>query len=315
MIDAEGYPVLVDFGCSKYCPDKTYTFIGTPNYVAPEIITNAGHNRCVDYWALGVTVYEMITGENPFFFDGMDQATLYHAICEEKHYPLSDGKSATLVDFIDRLLEKNPAQRLGMLAKGVDDVFGHPWLERLDLERIRAKQWNAPWKVLLSEDKDSEDVILRKLGMCIPQPSLDDPMTSRDVRHTDDSTASIGDPSEREPSLRSIIEEDDVSVGSLVEEEMEIPNVDRKKKKTKKKKSSDGTRKKKITDVTAEYQFVTPTTVTYFNIKKPNRNLAKMAQDRADSKSRRSVLKGTLRDLGIDSDDDDDDFNRYLAQK
>jgi serine/threonine protein kinase len=313
MIDADGYPVLVDFGCSKYCADKTYTFVGTPKYVAPEIITNAGHNRCVDFWALGVTVYEMITGENPFFFDGMDQGTLFHAICEEKYYPLSEGNSANLVDFIDRLLEKNPAQRLGMLGKGVDDVFEHPWLEGLDLALIQKKQWKAPWMVPQTEDKDSEDVVLRKLGMCIPTPSLDDSTTSRDLKHADDSTDSNADPSDREPSMRSIIEEDDLTMKSLMGEEAEAASADKKKKK-KKTKSSDGTKKKKITDPASEYQFVTPTTVTYYSIKKPTRNLLKMAKDKEDSKSRRTVLKGTLQDLGVDCDEDDD-FRRYLAQK
>jgi serine/threonine protein kinase len=311
MIDADGYPVLVDFGCSKYCPDKTYTFIGTPNYVAPEIITNAGHNRCVDYWALGVTVYEMMTGENPFFFDGMDQGTLYRAICEEKYYPLSEGKSANSVDFIDRLLEKNPAQRLGMLSKGADDVFEHPWLEGLDLVKIRAKQWNAPRRVPQTEDKDSEDIVLEKLGMRI---CSDDSIKSRDVRHADDSTASFADPSDRDLSMRSIREEDDL--GSLVEEEVETTKAEKKKKakNTKKNKNSDCSQKKKITDPASEYQFVTPTTVTYYTIKKPIRNLSKRAKDKEESKSRRSVLRGTLRDLGVDSDEDDD-FHRYLAQK
>ena len=99
MIDADGYPVLVDFGFAKHCPDKTYTFVGTPNYVCPEIITNAGHNRSVDFWALGITVYEALTGENPFFFDGMDQGSLYHAICEEKYYPLPESSTKHLVDW------------------------------------------------------------------------------------------------------------------------------------------------------------------------------------------------------------------------
>lgn len=58
LIDIDGYPVFVDFGFAKVCPDKTYTFVGTPNYVAPEIITNAGHNRAADWWSFGGKLVE-----------------------------------------------------------------------------------------------------------------------------------------------------------------------------------------------------------------------------------------------------------------
>ena len=322
MIDADGYPTLVDFGFAKHCPDKTYTFVGTPNYVCPEIITNAGHNRSVDFWALGVTIYEALTGENPFFFDGMDQASLYHAICEEKYYPLPESSSKTLVDFIEGLLKKNPTDRLGMLARGAYDIFEHPWLEGLDLDRIRSKDWPSPWRPQQpAEDVAMEDGVLQKLGMSIATLALDESVTEKD-----DLSASIRDPSERDNSVGSLVEGIDTSLHSISEiDESTRSAIDKstrsaaddgsvskkaekkKKKKTKSKRDAGSPRKKSNGDVTSQYQFVTPTRETYFSIRTPNRK--KKARDKEESNNRRSALKGKLRNLGIDSDEDLDEFD------
>ena len=149
MIDADGYPVIVDFGFAKQIPEgKTYTFCGTPNYVAPEVILSSGHNRSVDHWALGITLYEMVVGENPFFFEGMDHMTLYETICRDDPYPLKpeDGRSMELIDLVGRLLEKDPTKRLGMLAGGMDDVLSHPWFDTIDTLKLCAKTLSAPWR-------------------------------------------------------------------------------------------------------------------------------------------------------------------------
>eukprot|EP01022_Parablepharisma_sp_SALTPOND_P008012 TRINITY_DN135070_c2_g1_i1.p9 TRINITY_DN135070_c2_g1~~TRINITY_DN135070_c2_g1_i1.p9 ORF type:complete len:116 (-),score=11.32 TRINITY_DN135070_c2_g1_i1:1527-1874(-) len=66
LIGESGYLKLTDFGFAKHCPHKTYTLCGTPEYLAPEIILNKGHGKAVDWWTLGIFLYELLVGIDPF---------------------------------------------------------------------------------------------------------------------------------------------------------------------------------------------------------------------------------------------------------
>lgn len=146
MIDADGYPNIIDFGFAKVCEDKTFTFCGTPNYVAPEIVLNAGHSIGVDHWALGVMIYEMLSGENPFWYEGIDTMTLYEIIVKDEPYPLEKEHSDPVVEsLIDGLLEKDPSQRMGVLAGKDKDILFHPWYDGWELQQLRHKKIDAPW--------------------------------------------------------------------------------------------------------------------------------------------------------------------------
>ena len=81
IIDEIGYLKIVDFGLAKKT-EKTFTSCGTPEYMSPEMILNSGHNRCVDYWALGILMFELVNGVTPFV--GGEVMETYENILEHK---------------------------------------------------------------------------------------------------------------------------------------------------------------------------------------------------------------------------------------
>lgn len=151
MLDRQGYPKLIDMGYAKVLTAdtdyKTFTFCGTPRYAAPETVASSGCSSSfgVDNWALGVLVYEMLLGESPFYWEGIDEASLFVSIAEDDYPAVSSPEatvSADAVDLIAGLLIKDPSQRLGV---SDNDICQHAWLRSMDLAAMRRKQVPAPW--------------------------------------------------------------------------------------------------------------------------------------------------------------------------
>ena len=134
---------VVDFGFAKFVKDKTYTLCGTPLYLPPEVILNRGHSFGADHWSLGVLIYELISGDTPFYDEGMDQMDLFRAIVKGEYY-LPRNFSESVGKIVDGFLTKNPTQRLGSLANREDDIFAHEWFAKVNWERLRHKQVKAP---------------------------------------------------------------------------------------------------------------------------------------------------------------------------
>jgi protein kinase A len=156
MLDAEGYPVIVDFGFAKYLTDKTYTLCGTPLYLPPEVILNRGHTFSADHWSLGVLTYEMITGFTPFYFDGMEQMDLFRAIVKGV-YEKPRSIHPVAASLIDGFLTKIPAKRLGSLAGGEEGVYNHPWFKSIDFDALRNKKIKAPHVPKIKDPLDASN--------------------------------------------------------------------------------------------------------------------------------------------------------------
>ena len=90
MVDAAGYPRVIDFGTAKMVSGRTYSIIGTPHYMAPEAILGKGYNYSVDVWAVGIMLYEFLVGRLPFGEEIEDTYKVYEIICKARLiYPSS----------------------------------------------------------------------------------------------------------------------------------------------------------------------------------------------------------------------------------
>ncbi|XP_064780890.1 cGMP-dependent protein kinase 1 isoform X2 [Oncorhynchus masou masou] len=143
MLDAKGYVKLVDFGFAKELVqgNKTYSFCGTPEYMAPEIIQNQGHDFAADFWSLGILVYELLVGSPPF--SSSEPAKIYPKILDGVlKFPPYLGEGAK--SLISKLCRPRPGQRLGNTKNGIKDVRHHRWFSSMNWHKLRVGQVEAP---------------------------------------------------------------------------------------------------------------------------------------------------------------------------
>lgn len=145
LLDEKGYAVITDFGFAKFLAhdEKTRTFCGTPDYVAPEILENHGHDRMVDWWSFGVLLYEMVNGQTPFF--SPNQNTMYQNIrTQEPRFNSMVSISDACKDLIIRLLKKDPSARFGR--KGdYKEILTHPWFSDINPQQVLDRMYRAPF--------------------------------------------------------------------------------------------------------------------------------------------------------------------------
>ncbi|KAF8631405.1 hypothetical protein AX15_002413 [Amanita polypyramis BW_CC] len=153
LLDYTGHIALCDFGLCKLNmkgDEKTNTFCGTPEYLAPEILNGQGYNKTIDWWTLGVLLYEMLAGLPPFYDEATDK--MYEKILND---PLVFGPefSAEARSILTGLLNRDPTHRLGV--NGADEIKRHPFFHKhIDFKRLSGKKIQPPFKPSVASPVD-----------------------------------------------------------------------------------------------------------------------------------------------------------------
>ncbi|KJH47600.1 kinase domain protein [Dictyocaulus viviparus] len=156
LLDKNGYPKLVDFGFAKRlgAEGRTWTFCGTAEYVPPEVILNKGHDTSLDLWALGIFMYELLSGAPPF--SNRDQMVVYNAILRgltKWAWPRYFTNDA--IDLILCLCKEDPGSRLGY--KHLDDIRAHLWFRNFNFVDFRSRNMKPPVLPVVKSDVDTSN--------------------------------------------------------------------------------------------------------------------------------------------------------------
>jgi serine/threonine protein kinase len=156
LLDSEGHIILTDFGLSKILKgDKTKTFCGTPEYLAPEVLLNTGHGKPVDWWSFGTLLYEMVVGIPPFY--STDVSEMYDLIVHGELY-VPEFVSPTTADLLTKLLVRDPNKRIGTGPDGTKQIKNHAFFKTVDWKALYNRQVQPPFKPAVKGPDDISNV-------------------------------------------------------------------------------------------------------------------------------------------------------------
>uniref|UniRef100_A0A3Q3VRL4 protein kinase C n=1 Tax=Mola mola TaxID=94237 RepID=A0A3Q3VRL4_MOLML len=154
LMDADGFVRIADFGLCKEGMghgDRTSTFCGTPEFLAPEVLTDNNYTRSVDWWGLGVLIYEMLVGESPF--PGDDEEEVFDSIVnDDVRYPRFLSQES--VSLIQQLLQKKPGMRLGAGEEDALQIKRHKFFQGVNWDALLAKKVKPPFLPVIKAPKD-----------------------------------------------------------------------------------------------------------------------------------------------------------------
>jgi serine/threonine protein kinase/CRP-like cAMP-binding protein len=160
IIDCSGYLVVVDFGFSKIVPlhttNKTFTLCGSPEYLAPEVIVRRGHDLSVDYWSLGIIIYELLFGSTPFYSES-HRNIFKNVLAGKIDFSVNNFEQDILINeacknLITRLLDPTPSTRLGALLNGIGGILNHSYFDHFDWDAFGRREMIPPCIPILNEN-------------------------------------------------------------------------------------------------------------------------------------------------------------------
>ncbi|KAF2403432.1 serine/threonine-protein kinase gad8 [Trichodelitschia bisporula] len=155
LLDYTGHIALCDFGLCKLDmkdEDRTNTFCGTPEYLAPELLTGGGYTKTVDWWTLGVLLYEMLTGLPPFYDENTNE--MYRKILTEPlTFPSPEFVPPAARDLLTRLLDRNAERRLG--ANGAVEIKSHYFFHSIDWRKLLERKYEPSFKPSVVDQRDT----------------------------------------------------------------------------------------------------------------------------------------------------------------
>uniref|UniRef100_A0A8C6LMS7 Ribosomal protein S6 kinase n=1 Tax=Nothobranchius furzeri TaxID=105023 RepID=A0A8C6LMS7_NOTFU len=155
LLDEDGHIKITDFGLSKEAIDhdkRAYSFCGTIEYMAPEVVNRRGHTQSADWWSFGVLMFEMLTGSLPF--QGKDRKETMALILKAK-LGMPQFLSPEVQSLLRALFKRNPVNRLGAGPDGIEEIKRHRFFASIDWDKLYKKEMRPPFKPTVGRPEDT----------------------------------------------------------------------------------------------------------------------------------------------------------------
>uniref|UniRef100_A0A671Q9V1 non-specific serine/threonine protein kinase n=1 Tax=Sinocyclocheilus anshuiensis TaxID=1608454 RepID=A0A671Q9V1_9TELE len=155
LLDEEGHIKITDFGLSKEAIDhdkRAYSFCGTIEYMAPEVVNRRGHTQSADWWSFGVLMFEMLTGSLPF--QGKDRKETMALILKAK-LGMPQFLSPEVQSLLRALFKRNPSNRLGAGLDGVEEIKRHIFFATIHWNKLYRREIKPPFKPAVGRPEDT----------------------------------------------------------------------------------------------------------------------------------------------------------------